>query len=381
MSAKTYLWAVFGFMLLGFGSVMLFNYIMDPFQQFRKATMYGVDFTGGDERMLIAGMARTYDYDSILTGSSTEEKFSIDLLSSILHLKKPLKFVMAGETSYDLYRALRLAFAVHKNIKTVVYAINPLALMPNYNQADLEMVGNISFSFPDYLYRTDNRSTQLLTYLFSSRVSEKSLFYWHSIRDHKDRRGPCSHYNTMFAPYCKPGKADLKNVISDYLNFSKPSSWTQQILFSRQVVLQETQKHLESLIKSHPKTHFIFYYVPHSVLYYYVYKAKNTPFKDSLEEMFLQTPQAVSLRLLNYPNVELHDLRTMPMVSNLNAYNDPTHFDFGYSDVVLEAIASKKYQLNPSNVSTYTDALRKLILDYHIPKALSNQLLERKKSF
>ncbi|WP_233704460.1 hypothetical protein [Helicobacter cynogastricus] len=366
MSAKFYIWAVLGFILLSFGSIMGFNYIIDPFQQLRKATMYGVDFTGGDERMLIAGMARTYDYDSILVGSSTEERISLDLLSSILHLKKPIKFVMAGETSYDLYRALNLAFTVHKNIKTVVYAINPLALMPDYNKADPGKVGN-AFSFPDYLYSTDHRFRQLLSYLFNLRVLEKSLFYWRSISSHKDFRGPCSHYNTMFAPYCKSIVGNGRSMLYAYLTFSEPSSWTQQILFSQSVVLSETQKHLESLVKAHPETHFIFYYVPFHILHYYLYRAKDTPMEESIEKMFVQAPKAVSLRLLTYPNVEIHDLRVIPIVSEFKPYNNPSHFDFGQSHVVLEAIANKKYQLTPTNVQTFTDTFRKLVLGYKIP--------------
>ncbi|WP_158651210.1 hypothetical protein [Helicobacter bizzozeronii] len=42
MSAKTYLWAVFGFMVVGFGSVMLLNY-----QPRRKAP----SFSYGDIRL------------------------------------------------------------------------------------------------------------------------------------------------------------------------------------------------------------------------------------------------------------------------------------------------------------------------------------------
>ncbi|WP_233707235.1 hypothetical protein [Helicobacter bizzozeronii] len=128
MSAKTYLWAVFGFMVVGFGSVMLLNYIVDPFQQFRKASWYEVDFTTSDERMLIPGLARHYDYDSIIVGASTEENFKIDMISNILHFKKPIKFVMSGGRLYELNRALNLAFHMNKKIQNVVYTLK----VPNF---------------------------------------------------------------------------------------------------------------------------------------------------------------------------------------------------------------------------------------------------------
>ncbi|WP_158656901.1 hypothetical protein [Helicobacter bizzozeronii] len=140
--------------------------------------------------------------------------------------------------------------------------------------------------------------------------------------------------------------------------------------FSKNTALMLAQKNIEGLIKAQPATHFIFYYVPYSVFYYKSSRIGGETFKDSFKEMFLEFPKALSLKLLTYPNVEIHDLRTMPFVNDLDAYYDGAHFDTKASQLILEALASKKYQLTPSNVQTFTDALKNLVLNYHIPKEL-----------
>ncbi|CCF79969.1 hypothetical protein HBZS_104170 [Helicobacter bizzozeronii CCUG 35545] len=365
MSAKTYLWAVFGFMVVGFGVFIISNYIVDPFQQLRKASWYNIDFYDDDARWLIPGMARNFDYENILAGSSTEENIGIDTLSQIFQLKKPIKFMIEGSEGYEIYAALNLALHTKPNIKTVIYALRPTLFVHDTTSND---------SFPKFLYNTDDRLKQVLTYLTSPKTTQKTYDYLKSflLRQESLSADSCRQYNEMFAFDCKrfPNLKPLgpEHVIKVYLDVKKLHAGPHNGHFPQEQALQNAQNELESLIKSHPQTHFILFYVPFpAILYYQTIEDHNEVFFEQQDLLF---PKTLSLRLLSYKNVELHDLRTLPFVTDLNAYYDIWHCDRDHLKLAFKAIVSKKYQLTPSNVQTYTDALKNLVLNYHIPKEL-----------
>ncbi len=357
-------------MVVGFGSVMLFNYIVDPFQQFRKASWYEVDFKTTDARMLIPGLARHYDYENIITGDSTAQNFTLDMISDTLHFNKPIKFVMSSERLYEVNRVLDFAFHMKKNLKNVVY---PIRLPDFFTKGSVEPNAGLinqddeSHTFPDYLYRHDKRFSQIIAYLYTLRTLKKSMFYALGNGYHAEKSSRL--YNLMFSWMCS--KIGIKHpnpqhVIADYIKYHDKVRITD---FPKEMALMGVQK-IENLIKAHPTTHFIVYYIPYSVIYYKSRSIRGKTFKDSFKEMFLDFPKALSLKLLTYPNVEIHDLRTMPFVTNLDAYYDDVHFDAKTNQLILEALANKKYQLTPSNVQTFTDAFKNLVLNYHIPKEL-----------
>ncbi len=237
--------AVFGFMVVGFGVFIISNYIVDPFQQLRKASWYEVDFTTSDERMLIPGLARHYDYDSIIVGASTEENFKIDMISNILHFKKPIKFVMSGGRLYELNRALNLAFHMNKKIQNVVYTLK----VPNFfvkgsdepNQ-NLLAQNNDTYSFPDYLYNYNNRLLQVVTYLYNLRTLRKTLYYTFSNHHFTDQS--CRSYNAMFSWICskiyeRVKHPDPQHIITIYLDPKRHDTMWE---FSKNTALMLAQK-------------------------------------------------------------------------------------------------------------------------------------------
>ncbi|TSA79796.1 hypothetical protein, partial [Helicobacter mehlei] len=364
MSAKSYLIAVFAFIVVGFGVFIISNYVVDPFQQLRKASWYNIDFYDDDARWLISGMAKNFDYENILIGSSTEENIGIDTLSQIFHLKKLIKFTIEGSAGFEIYSALNLAFHTKPNIKTVIYALRP----------DLFVHKAGDDFFPKFLYTTNDRLKQVLTYLSNPKTTQKTYDYLKSFlfRQEHLSADSCRQYNEMFAFDCKffpdhkhPGP---EHVVKIYLDGKKRHTGPHNEHFPQEQALQNAENELESLIRSHPQTHFILFYVPFPAILYYQTIENNS--KAFFEQENLLFPKTLSLRLLSYKNVELHDLRTLPFVTNLNAYYDIWHCDRDHLKLAFKAIANKKYQLSPSNVQTFTDALKNLVLNYHIPKEL-----------
>ncbi len=104
-------------------AVIAINLIIDPFQIFRKSTLYKVEYLGGDERYLNAGLIKSYDFNSIAIGSSLSENFSNNDISQYLKFNRPIKLCISGSSSYEVY--LTLKASLKKNPEKILYSINP----------------------------------------------------------------------------------------------------------------------------------------------------------------------------------------------------------------------------------------------------------------
>ncbi|WP_104750183.1 hypothetical protein [Helicobacter cynogastricus] len=348
---------------------MAINYIVDPFAQFRKAHWYSPDYTWSEERFFIPGLLRHEKFDNILAGASTEENIGIHLIKKYLHLQNIMKITITGAASDELYIALKLAFRMRK-IHNVIYALNPYSF-----STDHPPHADGSHTFPTYLYEPRNL-TQVFTYLFSLRVFKKSVFYLHRkmFPPPPHESIDCWHHtfdpNYMFAWNCVETRAlNPKHVVGLWQKSRQValSSQSNNLTFKSRVQ-SGMVKYLESLIKAHPETHFILYYPPWSVLHYTESRVGTKSFEESFEEMFLQTADYMNKKLLAYPNVEIHDLRALPFVTDLNLYYDPPHFNMTkVGPLIFKALASKKYQVTLENNASFQEALKNLILNYKVP--------------
>ena len=65
-------------------TVGVINFLLDPFQQYRKANFYKPIYD--NERYLNPGLAKTYDYNQVIIGSSMTENFLLSDAKDILEI-------------------------------------------------------------------------------------------------------------------------------------------------------------------------------------------------------------------------------------------------------------------------------------------------------
>ena len=122
-----------------------FNFIIDPFQQYRKPTLYKTFYTEYNERSLNAGLAKTRSYSSIITGSSMTQNFLISKASEIL--PNPIKLTISGATVHEINLILNTAFKSNNEIKNILIGLDVYALSGKPNR-----LKNGDDSIPIYLY-------------------------------------------------------------------------------------------------------------------------------------------------------------------------------------------------------------------------------------
>lgn len=86
MNSKKWIKILLILCVFGVGFVGGVNYLVDPFQQYRVKTFYPIAFK--NERYQNAGLAKNFNYDSLILGTSMTENFLIDKVENDLGFLK-----------------------------------------------------------------------------------------------------------------------------------------------------------------------------------------------------------------------------------------------------------------------------------------------------
>lgn len=308
----------------------LFNYIIDPFQQYRQAKLYKVYYNSSFSRYLNSGMIKTYNYDSIAIGSSMIANFKIDELKTII--ENPIKLRMSNGSAYEYFITLNSVLENNKNIKTIFLGLDVFSFSGkidrlNYNNMD----------FPKYLY--DNNIFNDFKYLVSFDIlkeSLKSLF-----RSYYYSNNPKFDFNTMYFLEASNNGVDLLLEKNLYKLFNKNSYKLEQLK-------ESFNFNILSIIKKNPQIKFIIFYPPYSINLF-KYLNRNSQLKTTMDFKYY-----IAKTLLEYNNVELYDFQNnIELITNTNLYYDFIHYNETVNSFIINSIKNeKKYKVN---YKTYKD--------------------------
>ncbi len=252
----------------------MFNYVVDPHQFYRKASYLPL-FTGNPYYQN-PGLARNYDYDTVILGNSYSENFFPSHVNKSMGVKA-LRLTCGGSSIQEQSMIANVALRT-KKVKNVIIG---LAI----NNALRE--GKISY-FPDYLY--DNNPLNDYQYLLnvdvsmdSIRIIAEQLGLYHPYRCDFDLLGNWNA-NAILG-------SDA--VLKPYKENKIPRIRIQEIEKSLVVL----EKYFLPLVRQHPDVNFYIFYPPHSIVFF-AYDIRNI-------ETYLQTKKYIFIRLKPYKNVKI----------------------------------------------------------------------------
>ncbi len=326
----------------------LITFVVDPFQMYRSATWFSPIFENNLEPYLNAGMARHYDYDSVILGSSMTENFHPTLVDQTLggtHVKLPFEGGMAGNHA----EAMRLAFET-RPLKRVIYCLDMYSFVrkPDYS----------AFPMPTYLYNSDPFDD--VQYLLNSTVLFKQL--------------PSAMYHNFIARDLAPTTRDSLYAWKDDVvyseactlascDFTKPQQEMQPIDDYIDNVRANFAQYLQPYLSAHPDTEFVCYFPPYSTLQYYIMR------QIGHLDFVLATKEVLTELLLPYPNVKLYDFTAnMDWVANLNNYTDYAHHSPQVNDWITLEFAKDTFLVDEIyDVYDANDALVEAVDTFPVP--------------
>lgn len=330
MTKRFLKWFVIGsisLLLLCMGLVILF----DPFYQYHKP-LPGLKAVLTDKEYQCIGTLKTFDYDSLIVGSSVSENYNNHWFDEGFGCTS-VKAIRSYGATADLCYLLDVAFA-HQDIKYVFYNLDPSALsadpVPTYE----------STGCPMYLY--DDNHLNDYEYWFNKDVLFEKIPY-------QIANSFIGNYDEGLSYNWAQWKSFSEDMLlSQYFRRPsvaemKPANYYQENLDANLAILTEQ-------ITAHPKTCFKIFIPPYSMLWWdNIYRTGET-------DAYLYNMEYTLEQLLAYDNVEMYFfLNDREVVTNLNNYMDLLHFSQDTNEYIYQCLLADSHRVTTDNYREIMD--------------------------
>ncbi len=326
------------------------NYISDPYQHYRKTTIYP-PFYGGDQRYLNPGIAKNYSYNSAIIGTSMTEQFYIPNVNKILELEF-LKFSLSGATLYEQNYMLKTILE-HDKLKRVIWGVDLFSMAGN-----IESYRNGKENFPFYLY--DDNILNDYQYLLNIDTFFEFLKILKKYYIKKER----FYYeiDNMFISHNIASKENALNAF--YGNKFNQDFKKENYTFEK---LKDNFEHnVIPIIQSNKDVEFHIYLPPYSILAWCQISDNNW-----LDDAYMMK-EYMYKRLKTFNNVYFYNFQEeMDFITNLDNYIDTTHYTSSFNDVILKHLKNRDvsaYIVDSKNLMEENIALSKKLYKKEVIK-------------
>jgi hypothetical protein len=314
-----------------------FNAWVDPFQSYRKSERFAPRFYPAWQRHENPGLAKHYDYDRVVTGSSLMENVLPADVDRVFG-GRTINLSVSAQTAFDAGRLLRLALGTGRP-RHVVMNLDYNAFSGATDRSGFE--GH----FPGYLY--DTAVWNDWEYLLGIGTLRKSLetamgLQWTRSSTNPDRMWYWADGREFSAAKAVEGldPADLN------ARFRQPPRTLDGMKAS-------FEANIAPVVADHPAVRFTFLFAPYSILVWSDFEQRGQL------EVTLAFREWLLGRLQAFPQAELFDFQAEPAyVANLEHYTDLYHFSPELTRRVLADIAAGRQRLTAPRLAKNNEWLR-----------------------
>ncbi len=302
------------------------TFIVDPLYQYRYSQDSGYFL---NPRYVCPGLVKTYEYDSVMLGSSMTQNFDPDLFEEKMGLDL-LKVNVGGMSVPETLFYLEYIDSADK-ADTVFVSVDLQRYALTAQEAN--------FNIPEYLA---NGYTDDYRYLLSSDVY------------------------TRFLPI------DIVIMLMDMLNIEKPDSvkrntdvdelgsWYSEHDYGEDVVLSSFKTYgfgisliknekIETVIKDNidslflklseldTDTEYYLFFPPYSALYW-IYTEQNNLF-----DAFMNAKEYIFEKASMCENITVYDFQNLEITTDLSNYKDVSHYSKAINDYMVDCFANESY--------------------------------------
>lgn len=310
--------------------------VFDPFFQYHKP-LKGLKAVLTDKEYQCVGSLKTFDYDSVIAGSSVSENYNNGWFDQGFGCKS-IKAIRSYGATADLCYLLDIAFE-HQDLKYVFYNLDPSAL-----EADPETTYELT-GCPMYLY-DDNYVNDVRYWLNKGVLMEKI---------------PYLIANSLMGDYDENNSynwAQWKEFNSDMilgLYIRKPSVSEMKPRDYYEDLLRKNLDLLTDRITAHPETEFYIFVPPYSMLWW------DNIYREGDTEAYLYNMEQAMKTLLAYENVKMFYFQNdREIITDLENYMDILHFSPEINRYICDSLIAGKRQVNSENYAEEIRSMRDL---------------------
>lgn len=347
MRAKSYFYTcICGLLLILFVSGAVVYYI-DPYMHYHMplTETYFYILNSGNERNTNYGIARQFEYNAIVTGTSMAENFKTSELDEIFGVHS-IKLPYAGGSYKEINDSLDFAFRHNDHIKIVIRGLDL-----TYFFWDKDSMRNDLGEFPVHLYNENPLDD--VKYLFNKNVFLKVCYS--KIKGRAQGVIPGITSFDRYA-YWQPGKSfGSKTVLENMEPFSVPNDVTQLTEEDRERIHDNITQNVTDLCNRYPETVFYYFFTPYSAAWW-----GEVWSRGELERQIDAERYIIEL-ILECDNIKLFSFNTFARITcDLNNYKDVTHYGEWVNSSMLQYMKEDVGRLTDENYLEYIESLHEL---------------------
>lgn len=344
MSYKKYTKCTLIFFLVAMIIIGGFVYVIDPYFHYHKP--FFSYFKLDNQRYQNDGIAKNFDYDAIITGTSMTENFKTSEFDELFNVKS-VKMSFSGGSFKEINENLSVALNSHKDMKIVIRCLDLYFLANDYNETSYE-----DSLYPYYLY--DNDYFNDVNYVYNKQIIIESINNLISIikKEKNTTFDEYSSWNHLFYynkksvddRYDRPSKSNIHDITEQDINRIKDNITINVI----------------ELAKQYPDVDFYCFYPPYSIYYW------DKQNQEGNVNRQIDIIEYATELLLNVPNIHLFSfIGEDKIVTNLNNYKDYEHYSGDINSLILQKMKNNEDILTINNYKDYFSKIRKFYLNYN----------------
>ena len=321
--------------------VALVTFIIDPYLHYRKPSGI-LEYPLKDERYINDGIARNYEYEAMITGTSMAQNFKASQMEELWQVPT-VKTAYSGATFHELNESIGRAISYNPKLKYVLCSL------------DGSRINHDAFSdsydgYPEYLY--DNNPFNDVNYLLNKEVIPKTIAVVNYTRagnqtTSMDAYGSWSQYK-VFGKEAVEATVVPKQAAAEIVSFTEEDE--------KRVRENITENYLKTALEN-PKVTFYFYLPPYSTYYW-----EDLVKTGQLEAQLMAEELAVEL-LTEASNVHVYGFANRAdITNNLDNYMDILHYGDWINEEIMDMIYHGEGELTKENYKEYFQAVRELYL-------------------
>ena len=342
------------FIVAGLLLIGIIVIVFDPFYHYHKPWL-GMKAVLSDKEYQCVGTLRNFDYDALIVGSSVMENNDNSWFSDAYDVNA-IKAIRSYGATADLCYLLDVAYEKH-DLKYVFYNIDPSSVY-----GDTETTFK-STGCPMYLY--DKNPFNDIYYLFNRDVLFEKIPYEVANSFMGDYDENLS-YN-----WAKWKTFGSEMALGLYLRSHEVKEMLPNDAYAEKV--KGNIELIESEVKNHPETQFIFFYPPYSMLWW------DMTYRGGETDAILHCEKEMTRALLKYDNVRIFCFQAESEVTtDLEKYMDTIHFAPEINRLMLDHILDGKYEVTLDNMDEVFEGVKEFsdtVQSTYIPYYEKNDLL------
>lgn len=299
--------------------------LFDPFYQYHKP-LPGLKSVLTDKEYQCVGTLRTFDYDSLIVGSSVCENYNNHWFDDGFSCKT-IKAIRSYGATADLCYLLDIAYE-NRDLKYVFYNIDPSSLSAD-TATTYESTG-----CPMYLYDTNYLND--VSYVLNKTVLLEKIPYMLAFSAKSDY----DEGNSYNWAQWKFFSAELATGMYNRLSSVRP-------MYGEMYYEKELEGNIALLtrqVKNHPETTFKFFFPPYSMLWW------DNIYRSGERDAYLYNEKQAIAALLAYDNVEIYYYQDEEdVITDLDNYMDMIHFSKDINQMICDKMIAGEGRLTEEN--------------------------------